>query len=117
MALVKAGADVNCKDNDGYGLRAVCIVVSLVRQSVGADGPSTQGVAAGVPAGLLVWLCRWTALHLASHFGHTETAMALVKAGADVHSKGNGGYGCSGCIFVSVVCRSVKADSPAPARV
>jgi hypothetical protein len=27
------------------------------------------------------------ALHLASRYGHTETAMALVKAGADVHCK------------------------------
>ncbi len=32
-------------------------------------------------------LCRWTALHFASSNGHTETATALVKAGADVHCK------------------------------
>ncbi len=50
----------------------------------------------------LFWLCRWTALHWASLNGHTETAMALVKAGADVHCKDNDGYGCSGCIVVSV---------------
>jgi ankyrin repeat protein len=39
----------------------------------------------------LFWLCRNTALHLASLKGHTETAMALVKAGADVHCKNNNG--------------------------
>ncbi len=44
----------------------------------------------------LFWLCRWTALHLASQQGHTETAMALVTAGADVHCKANNGYGFSG---------------------
>ncbi len=41
----------------------------------------------------LLRLCRSTALHRASLNGHTETAMALVKAGADVHCKDNGGYG------------------------
>jgi hypothetical protein len=38
-------------------------------------------------------LCRNTALHLASQEGHTETAMALVAAGADVHRTFNDGYG------------------------
>ncbi len=37
----------------------------------------------------LLWLCRWTALHYASQKGHTETAMELVKAGADVHCTNN----------------------------
>ncbi len=41
----------------------------------------------------LLLLCRWTALHYASQNGHTETSLALVKAGADVHSKTNNGYG------------------------
>ena len=41
----------------------------------------------------LAWLCRRTALHLASDNGHTETAMALVKAGADVHCKNTDGCG------------------------
>ena len=36
-------------------------------------------------------LCRMTALHVASQNGHTETAEALVAAGADVHSKDNDG--------------------------
>ncbi len=53
-----------------------------------------------------VWLCRSTALHYASLDGHTETAMALVKAGADVHYKDDTGYGsraASSCgRFVSV---------------
>ncbi len=40
-------------------------------------------------------LCRWTALIYASQDGHTETAMALVKAGADVHCKDDDGYGSS----------------------
>ncbi len=43
-----------------------------------------------------------TALHYASDKGHTETAMALVKAGADVHCKNIDGYGSYGCILVSL---------------
>ena len=38
-------------------------------------------------------LCRRTALHLASAEGHTATALALAKAGADVQCEDNGGYG------------------------
>jgi hypothetical protein len=44
----------------------------------------------------LFWLCRNTALHRASENGHTETAMALVTAGADVHCTTNRSYGLSG---------------------
>ncbi len=72
--------------------------MSLGWHSAGAGGPSTRGV------GLQEWLrrlCRGTALHDASQNGHTETAMALVKAGADVHCKDNIGYGPSGCILAS----------------
>ncbi len=168
MALVKAGADVHGKDSAGYDSRGG-IVVSSACHSVGADGPSTRGGAAGVPAlavqadcaalcvaerphgdgvgagqggggralqdqrrvrfspraaslcrrvdavsGRTVrplgverqecpkWLCRMTALHDASLEGHTETAMALVKAGADVHCQDSEGYGSRGCILVSV---------------
>ncbi len=53
-----------------------------------------------------VWLCRRTPLHSASYNGHTETALALVKAGADVHCKDNKGYGFSGlrpCVVVVTV--------------
>ncbi len=53
----------------------------------------------------LLWLCRWTVLHYASQNGHTATALALVKAGADVHCNCNNGYGSPGCILVSLGCR------------
>jgi hypothetical protein len=59
----------------------------------------------------LFGLCRRTALHYASYNGHTETAMALVKAGADVHGKADDsrlpvyGYGSRGGILVSSVCQ------------
>ncbi len=36
--------------------------------------------------------CSWTALQYASHNGHAETALALVKAFADVRCKTNVGY-------------------------
>jgi hypothetical protein len=55
-----------------------------------------------------VRLCRDTALHYASSNGHTETAMALVKAGADVHCKDNDGYGCTGCMLVSLGRRQCR---------
>ena len=87
MALAKAGADVHCKDNDGYGFSG-CILVSVALPVLGRTVR---------PLGVelqerLFWLCRRTALHLASMEGHTETAMALVKAGADVHDKNDNGY-------------------------
>ncbi len=39
-----------------------------------------------------LWLCSKTALHLASERGQMGTALALVKAGSDVHCKNNDGY-------------------------
>ncbi len=108
MALVKAGADVHCKDNDGYGFLAASWSHRHVTQC-GADGPSTRAGAAGVA----VWLCRRTALHYASSNGYTATAMALVKAGADVRCKANDGYGFSRLHpRVGWVSDSVGADGP-----
>ncbi len=43
---------------------------------------------------------------MASQNGHTETAKALVAAGADVHCKSNDGYGAGRCMagqFASVL--------------
>ncbi len=48
MALVTAGADVHGKTNVGYGFSRLHPRVGWVSDSVGADGPSTRGVAAGV---------------------------------------------------------------------
>ncbi len=45
-------------------------------------------------------LCRRTALHKASENGHTETAQALVAAGADVHCKDDYGYGRGRCALL-----------------
>ena len=38
-------------------------------------------------AGVSLWLCSLTALHYALLNSQTETAVALVEAGADVHCK------------------------------
>jgi hypothetical protein len=75
----------------------------------GLDGPATRVLELQER---LLRLCRRTALHSASLDGHTETAMALVKAGADALSKDNDGYGSRGCILVSLVCHSSGADGP-----
>jgi hypothetical protein len=58
----------------------------------------------------LLRLCRRTALHGASLNGRTKTAMALVKAGADVHCKANDGCGFSGFILVPVGLPRCGAD-------
>ncbi len=57
-------------------------------------------------------LCRRTALHYALEWGHTETAMALVKAGADVHCKSNVGYGSRASSLCGCVADSAGADGP-----
>ncbi len=65
----------------------------------------------------LIWLCRLTALHYASVNGHTRTAIALVKAGADVHCQDNDGYGVRGCILGSVGLPQCGADGPSTSSV
>jgi hypothetical protein len=112
MELVEAGADVHCTDNRGYGSSRLHPYVAGVPQC-GADGPSTR-MWSGRSA--CVWLCRCTALHLASHNGHTETAMALAKAGADVRCKSNDGYGSRSFILVSIVSLHCGADGPSTRR-
>jgi ankyrin repeat protein len=97
LALVKAGADVHCKTNDGYASRAV----SSGRLVCHSAGRTVRPIVTELRE-CLFGLCRFTALHDASGNGHTETALALVKAGADVHCKTNDGYGSRGCILVSV---------------
>jgi hypothetical protein len=85
---------VHCKDNhEGYGFsrlhrRVGCLLVTVSERTVRPLGVELRE--------WLFWLCRMTALHWASSNGHTETAMALVKAGADVHGKNSLGYGFSG---------------------
>jgi hypothetical protein len=60
--------------------------VSSCRWFVAAEGaydvPHSDGAAGGP-----LRLCRNTALHYASMNGHTETAKAVVKVGADVDCK------------------------------
>ena len=83
--------------------------MSLLSQC-GAAGPSSRGGAAGVP----VWLCSLTPLHYASYKGSTETAMALVKAGADVHCKDDDGYGFSGLRPRVAWCAAVRGRRSVP---
>ncbi len=84
-ALLAAGSDVHSTDPSGYSLRSRllsrrfrCLGFADCRRGIG-----------------MCLLCRRTALHCASvsQNGHTEIAMALVKAGADVHCKDKYGYG------------------------
>jgi hypothetical protein len=49
VAFLARGADVRCKTNGGYGFSRLHPRVGWVSDSVGADGPSTRGEAAGVP--------------------------------------------------------------------
>ena len=83
-ALIKAGADVNAKDNDDqtalmwaacYGHTA-CVDVLI---KAGAD------VSAKVNDVL-------TALMWAARYGHTACVEVLIKAGADVNVKANDGW-------------------------
>ncbi len=49
---------------------------------------------------------------MASERGHTETAMALVEAGADVHCKDDDGYGSRASSLCGCVAHSAGADGP-----
>jgi hypothetical protein len=98
LVLAKAGADVHCKANGGYGYSKLHRRVGLIAT---VSGRTVRPLRVQLHEWLL-WLCRRTALHVASENGRTETAMALVKAGADVHGKDNDGYGSRGCSLVSV---------------
>ena len=88
-----------------------------VGHSAGADGPVHSALELHE---CRLGLCRRTALHLASdrsrHYaserGHLETAMALVKAGADVHCKANDGYGSRAASLCGWVAHSAGADGP-----
>ncbi len=110
MALVKAGADVNCKGNNGYASsRAASSCLCFV---------AVSRRAVRHPLGLvlhecLFGLCSQTPLHFASSNGNSELTIALVEAGADLHCKSKLGYGLRAvCILVSLVCHSVGADGP-----
>ena len=68
-------------------------------------------------AGAFHWVCSRTALHSASSSGHTETAMALIEAGADVHCKDNDGYRLvhtsrarCGCLWISLDFSKCRAN-------
>ncbi len=80
--LVKAGADVHCDDNKGYALG----------QHRGPDASLSIGSLSEIVPCFVTLPCRNTALHIAAKNGHTETAIAMFKAGADVHCKNNAGY-------------------------
>ncbi len=79
----------------------MCRLPTVPRQGLGSTGSLCNPDAPE--------LCRWAALHLASQEGQTETAKALVAAGADVHCEDNFGYGAGavhgGAVGERVVCR------------
>ncbi len=82
---------MHCKLIDGYASwRKTLRAGSSHRRFAGQGQRSAQSDS---PSGALRSLRRNTALHIASWNGHTETALALVGAGADVHCKNNYGYG------------------------
>ncbi len=83
IGTLKAGADVHGKDNVGYCSALQCGPwrVSMLRTACGES--FNQSVRAACVHGL----CRFNALHAVSVNGLTETAKALIRAGADVHCK------------------------------
>jgi hypothetical protein len=83
IGTLKAGADVHCKTNDGYVSALQCRPwrVSMLRTACRESSmQSVRAVCVHV-------LCSFTALHAVSVNGLTETAKALISAGADVHCK------------------------------
>jgi len=81
--LLKAGADVNAKNNDGETALMLAsafghteIVSLLLKAEADVNAKDKQG---------------WTALMDASCSGHTEVVSLLLKAGADVNAKPNYG--------------------------
>ena len=94
-ALLAAGSDVHSTDPRGYSLRSHLLsgrirvgecLLSDCRQCGECLGFADCRRGTG-----MCLLCRRRALDLASENGHTETAMALAKAGADVQCEDNDG--------------------------
>ncbi len=105
-ALLAAGSDVHSTDPRGYSLRSHLLsgrlragecLLSDCRQCGECRGFADCRRGTG-----MCLRCRRTALHLASLNGHTKVAVALLKAGADVHCTDNEGYGPPGWTLESL---------------
>ena len=82
--LIKAGADINAKDGNGYNVlhRASInkheqIVKILLDAGADVNIKTTDG---------------WTPLHLASSRGYEQIVKMLIKAGADLNVKADDGW-------------------------
>ncbi len=77
IGTLKAGAKLHGTDNDGYG---------SARGAYRCFGQRAEKALCSRAVGVH-GLCRFNALHAVSVNGLTETAKALIGAGADVHCK------------------------------
>ena len=83
--LIKAGADVNIKDNYNswtplhYAAWKECTKAPKLLIEAGADVNAAEGFG-------------WTPLHKAAMYGYTEIVKLLIEAGANVNVKDNNGW-------------------------
>ena len=86
--LVGAGANVNVKDKNGVSVQQFYHISKCVQCILGYLGIHRLTI---FKLWLLLSIMQWTPLYCAALEGHVDIVQVLIKKGADINAKNNGG--------------------------